>query len=134
MSDPNDPSAWIAKAENDLLNIRNNLASASTPWDTVCYHAQQAAEKMLKAFLVSRGRAPAPVHDLVAILSDCAALDRALAKLEPECRLLARYATRARYPARGMEPAAAEGQAAFAAAQKIRGAILPLLAFRGGST
>lgn len=42
---------WVQKAQNDLLNIENNLAASRTPWDTVCFHAQQAAEKILKAFL-----------------------------------------------------------------------------------
>jgi HEPN domain-containing protein len=39
--------AWLAKAEHDLLNIENNLA-AQVPWDTVCFHAQQAAEKLFR--------------------------------------------------------------------------------------
>jgi len=25
--------AWLVKAENDLLNIENNLAAAHVPWD-----------------------------------------------------------------------------------------------------
>jgi hypothetical protein len=49
-------SAWLRKADHDLLNIQNNLAAKDIPWDTVCFHAQQAAEKVLKAFLVARGR------------------------------------------------------------------------------
>lgn len=36
---------WVEKAEHDLLNIDNNLAASHVPWDTVCFHAQQAAEK-----------------------------------------------------------------------------------------
>jgi HEPN domain-containing protein len=48
-------AAWIAKAENDLLNVENNLLASRVPWDTVCFHAQQVAEKLLKAFLVFRG-------------------------------------------------------------------------------
>jgi HEPN domain-containing protein len=55
MSNPDDPASWTAKAENDLLCIANNLNDPQIPWDAVCFHAQQAAEKMLKAFLVSRG-------------------------------------------------------------------------------
>lgn len=31
---------WLAKAEHDLLNIKNNLTAAEVPWDTVCFHAQ----------------------------------------------------------------------------------------------
>jgi HEPN domain-containing protein len=39
---------WISRAENDLLN----LAAQEIPWDTICFHSQQAAEKYLKAVLV----------------------------------------------------------------------------------
>ena len=28
---------WISRAENDLLNVRNNLAAQEIPWDTICY-------------------------------------------------------------------------------------------------
>ena len=48
-----DATAWVAKAERDLLNIANNVAADETPWDTVCFHAQQAAEKLLKGFLMT---------------------------------------------------------------------------------
>ena len=41
--------AWIRKAENDFKNIRATLVRADPAWDTVCFHAQQAAEKYLKA-------------------------------------------------------------------------------------
>lgn len=54
--------AWIAKAENDFLNIENNLSASRVPWDTVCFHAQQAVEKLLKAFLVRYGQAPPGTH------------------------------------------------------------------------
>jgi HEPN domain len=43
-------ASWFAKAEHDLLNIQNNLAAVQIPWDTVCFHAQQAAEKCLEGF------------------------------------------------------------------------------------
>jgi HEPN domain-containing protein len=35
---------WLAKAEHDLLNIENNLKASAIPWDTVCFHAQQAGD------------------------------------------------------------------------------------------
>ena len=43
---------WTSRAENDLLNVRNNLAAQEIPWDTICFHSQQVAEKYLKAVLV----------------------------------------------------------------------------------
>ena len=57
----------LAKAEHDLLNIQNNLSAEQIPWDTVCFHAQQAAEKCLKAFLIYHGRPFSRTHDLVAL-------------------------------------------------------------------
>ena len=47
---------WLVKANNDLLNVDNNLNANEIPFDTVCFHCQQAAEKLLKAFLVGSGR------------------------------------------------------------------------------
>jgi HEPN domain-containing protein len=40
---------WMTKAANDLLNADNNLNAETIPLDTVCFHCQQAAEKLLKA-------------------------------------------------------------------------------------
>lgn len=66
-----DPSAWFAKAENDLLSIENNVSAARVPWDIVTFHAQQAAEKYLKGFLVHRGSVPPKIHDLSRLLDLC---------------------------------------------------------------
>mgnify|MGYP001584184782 CR=1 FL=1 len=43
----NDPAskfeAWVAKAEEDRLCIRNNLAAAVVPWAVVCFHGSKRA-------------------------------------------------------------------------------------------
>jgi HEPN domain-containing protein len=128
MSNPDDPQSWVAKAENDLLNIRNNLASAKVPWDTVCFHAQQAAEKMLKALLVSQGRTLARTHDLVALLAEAVAAGHALESVEAECSLLAPYAVLLRYPAALPEPTEQEGRDAVAAAERVCARVRTVLA------
>ena len=119
MSNPDDPQAWIAKADNDLLNIRNNLDAARVPWDTVCFHAQQAAEKMLKAFLVSRGLIAPRTHDLIALLADVAGADASMATLEDDCRLLTPYAVMLRYPGACENLPEDEARQAVAGAQRI---------------
>jgi HEPN domain-containing protein len=127
MSNPDDPQTWIAKAENDLLNIRNNLRAEQIPWDTVCFHAQQAAEKVLKAFLVARGQVVTRTRDLVALLSEAVAAGGPLEHLEHDCRLLAPYAVLLRYPGVAGEPSEQEGREAVAAAERVfecvRGAV-----------
>jgi HEPN domain-containing protein len=56
--------SWVEKAENDILNIENNLASKEIPWDTVGFHAQQCGEKYLKALLVFHQIDFPKIHDL----------------------------------------------------------------------
>lgn len=46
--------SWVQKAEHDLKNAKIVLCSQeeNKPYDTVCFHCQQAVEKYLKAYLV----------------------------------------------------------------------------------
>jgi HEPN domain-containing protein len=55
---------WVEKAEHDLLNIENNLSAKEIPWDTVGFHAQQCAEKYLKALLMFHRIDFPKIHDL----------------------------------------------------------------------
>lgn len=120
-------SAWLRKADHDLLNIQNNLAAKDIPWDTVCFHAQQAAEKILKAFLVARGRDLSKTHDLVALLTLCVECDAGLAAFESDCRKLTSYGVAARYPDDLFEAGEADGRDVVAAAHRIHTKILSLL-------
>ena len=43
---------WFKKADNDILNIENNLKAENIPTDTVCFHSQQAIEKYMKGAMV----------------------------------------------------------------------------------
>lgn len=119
--------AWLRKAEHDLLNIRNNLAADETPWDTVCYHAQQAAEKTLKAFLVFHGHPSPRTHDLVALLARCVPFAPDLADLEADCRNLTAFAVGARYPDDLFEPTEADARAMDAAARRVHARVCALL-------
>ena len=120
-------TSWLRKAENDLLNIENNLSAKRIPWDTVCFHAQQAAEKFLKAYLVHRGVEIKRTHDLVALLSVAVEFDRSLGELEQVCRRLTHYAISARYPDDLYEPSEDDGREMIAASTSIRDAILSRL-------
>ena len=59
MSERPEPRAavrlWVEKAEHDLRNAEYVLTLAERrPFDTVCFHCQQCAEKYLKALLIVR--------------------------------------------------------------------------------
>jgi HEPN domain-containing protein len=49
---------WFLKAESDL-NTAKRMAESDGPYDTACFHAQQAVEKYLKGLLAFRGK---PFH------------------------------------------------------------------------
>ncbi|MDF0674522.1 MAG: HEPN domain-containing protein [Nitrospira sp.] len=118
--------AWILKAEHDLLNIENNLAARDIPWDTVSFHAQQCAEKYLKALLVFRQIDPPKIHDLTelyALLPEGLLGDfdvRLLGELNP-------YSIEGRYPGVWEPVEQAEAIRAVEAARTIRQAIRRIL-------
>jgi HEPN domain-containing protein len=127
MSDPDDWRIWLEKAANDLLNIDNNLRSDAVPWDTVCFHAQQAAEKLLKALLVARGEIVPRTHDLSALLGLCSAAGYNVESLRSDCERLQPYAVLTRYPGSPFEPDEPEGRLASAAARRVQTSVADLL-------
>ena len=61
--------AWLDKAHSDLEAIRILLLDPSPPFDSVCFHAQQAAEKYLKGLLTAYGIPFPRTHDLALLAS-----------------------------------------------------------------
>jgi HEPN domain-containing protein len=118
-----DYRAWLEKAQNDLQNIENNLNAEIVPWDTVCFHAQQAAEKLLKAVLVHHGQMPPRGHDLIRLLEGCVKFDATLASLEQVLQRLAPYAAAVRYPGDVYEPEEQDGREAVDAARVVADAV-----------
>jgi HEPN domain-containing protein len=60
--------AWIEKAESDLKAVDLLIAAEDSPVDVVCFHAQQVAEKYLKAALTGLGIQFPKTHDLAVLL------------------------------------------------------------------
>ena len=59
---------WLSKARTDLTlaSVILEQGPDMDPW-VCCFHAQQAAEKALKAVLVAQGVEPPFIHNLVAL-------------------------------------------------------------------
>lgn len=92
---------WVRKAEADRLAAQRALRDTRRRKDQAeiaCFHAQQCAEKYLKAVLAFRGK-PAPrTHDLLALakmLEDCGT---SIEEMKDGFRELNRYAVEIRYP------------------------------------
>jgi HEPN domain-containing protein len=61
---------WVAKAEGDFATAQRELNATEQPnYDAVCFHAQQCAEKYLKAFLQEADVSFPRTHDLADLLS-----------------------------------------------------------------
>jgi len=127
MSGTSDPSQalaqrWFQKAENDLLNVHNNLQAEQYASDTVCFHCQQAAEKYLKGFLTWHQVSFVKTHDLLALLNQIKQItDAEIETLSSHLLLLDRYSVSVRYPQEYEEdPDEQEVQEAVAAAYAVR--------------
>jgi len=70
---------WIEKADRDLLSARKLFEEGI--YDYALFHAQQAIEKYLKAFLVSRNRPLRKTHDISWLIEQCAKIDPDFLKL-----------------------------------------------------
>ena len=124
MRDPSQALAtrWFQKAENDLLNVANNLKAEWYASDTVCFHCQQAAEKYLKGFLAWHRMPFAKTHDLPELLKQIKQVAGADAEtLSDYLFLLDPYSVSIRYPQEyEEEPDEAEVQEAVEAAYAVR--------------
>ena len=110
---------WLAKAQNDLLNADNNLNAEQVPLDTVCFHCQQAVEKMLKAFLVGNGHPHPFTHDLLLLLQHVLPIHVNAEQLRDALSLLMPYAVEIRYPGDEFTPTEEDAQEARQAAEEV---------------
>ncbi len=110
---------WLAKASSDLLNADNNLASSEVPYDTVCFHCQQAAEKLLKAYLVGHGERAPQTHDLLLLLQKVLPRSGAAERLRDALSILVPYAVEIRYPDDAWMPSEDDAREARDAAAEV---------------
>ena len=127
MSEPHENSGtvrqWIEKAEHDIRNAEHTLTlKKNCPFDTVCFHAQQCAEKYLKALLVSRSIDFPKTHDL-RILMQLVPKEVKLGLRMNEVLPLNRYTIEARYPGDWEPITRKEAKEALAIARMVRQAV-----------
>ena len=115
---------WLAKAEEDFGVARHLIHENSPYLATVGFHAQQAAEKYLKAFLVWRQVEFPKTHDLDKLLDLVAVEENALAASLPDVSVLTDYGVDIRYPGDQREISRQEARIAVEVAKKVREAIL----------
>ena len=100
MPDPLDEliGEWLTRAEHDLRVAEFLLTMPDPPPESIGFHAQQCAEKALKAYLTLRRGRFERRHDLNYLIDLCTPLDSAFDQLRSEADELTPYAVEYRYP------------------------------------
>ncbi len=119
--------AWLSKAGKDLATAEYESRAEPPFTDDIVFHAQQAAEKSLKAFL-SWHRIPfRKTHNLIELGEACCQIDEGLEPLLRRAAPLTEYAWKFRYPGESAEPDAEEAASALAMAREVFTAIMKRL-------
>jgi HEPN domain-containing protein len=89
---------WLRYAKSDL-NTTKQMIKDIHPKETEisCYHAQQCAEKSLKACLIANGTPHPHIHDLVELIRLCSTHEASFLTIQPYCVSLNPYGVQVRY-------------------------------------
>jgi HEPN domain-containing protein len=115
---PGTPQEWLARAKSNLA-----LAKVEKPeeivWEDLCYNAQQAAEKAVKAVLQHHGILFRYVHDLEELITKLEENSIAVPEDVKEADSLTQYAVELRYPGEDQPATEEEYQQALKIAERV---------------
>jgi HEPN domain-containing protein len=117
---------WLAKAEEDF-RVSEHLLAEDGFHTAIGFHAQQAAEKYLKALLVQHQIEFPKTHNLGELLDLIARIDADLAAHLKDAATLTPTAWTIGYPSDFPDMTEADTQEAHALAVKVREAVLEAL-------
>jgi HEPN domain-containing protein len=120
--------SWLAKSSRDLEGGAFQLTAPAPFTGDAVFHAQQAAEKALKAFLTWHGVPFRKTHSLEELGKACEHIDSTLTPIIDKAVPLTQYAWKFRYPGEPDEPSLAEAKRALATAREVFDAIVARLA------
>jgi HEPN domain-containing protein len=114
---PDDPREWLNRAKSNLRQARSETEGVYL--EDLCYDAQQAAEKAIKAVLIHRKVRFPYVHDLAELVTLLRQPGQALPPSLEEAAKLTRYAVASRYPGFIEAASREEHQEAVAIAESV---------------
>jgi HEPN domain-containing protein len=88
---------WFSKGNKDLKDAEF-LFKHNRALETISFHIQQAAEKYLKGFLISRGKKLEMIHDLVKLLEDAIRIDPDFEQFREIVEKVTNFYFESRYP------------------------------------
>ncbi|MBI4226889.1 MAG: HEPN domain-containing protein [Candidatus Omnitrophica bacterium] len=111
------PAEWFKKGGEDLARVGRRLREGDT--EDAAFHLQQALEKYLKGFLLSKGWSLKKIHDLEALLDDAVTHAPALERYRPLVQQVTGYYLLERYPSVEAAPTRSEVTSAYRKAQAL---------------
>ncbi len=124
---------WLEKADMDL-KAAEYLLTATGFSDIICFHGQQAAEKLLKAVLAYRKVEIPKTHDLKLLLDQTGLTEEEMGLKEDEIDELSGYCVEARYPTDLPVLDIQDAMKAIEVTKKIYNSVLPILTFDSEGT
>jgi len=119
---------WLLKAESDLRTAQILIKDENPPTESICFHAQQAVEKLLKAYLTYLDIKAPKTHDIATLLELCLSVDEKFKELDQEkLEELTFYAVEIRYPDAFYQPSIEEAREALKQAINLKKFILKKL-------
>ena len=118
--------SWLEKARRDFVTAKNGLDSSEPFTEIICFHAQQAGEKYIKAYLVWQEIEFPKTHSVEDLLLLATQKDPSFQTLIEEATFLTPFAVEIRY-AEFEEPLFEDAKKAVGIAQQIRDFILAKL-------
>lgn len=121
--------AWLTRARNDLALAEFSIQNRNDLLDAEIYHCQQAAEKAVKAFLVSENTDVPKTHDIRRLIQTVAELNLGFLVFAIDAAFLTPLATEFRYPMddEAPMPTLAQANEALSAARRIYDFVLSVL-------
>jgi HEPN domain-containing protein len=111
-------SEWIAYSDRDLSSAKYLCGMNPKPLEIICYHCQQSAEKMLKAYWIHRNINPPRTHDLELLRAECETYDNSFTDINGACSRLSGYSIQPRYPS-GIDLVESDMELAIKDSEKI---------------
>jgi HEPN domain-containing protein len=111
---------WLIKAMGDLKVAENEtkLPLEDVVTEAICFHSQQAVEKFLKAFLITKNVEFGKTHNLEFLIELCGKEDKEFRKVDVGD--LSFYAVEVRYPDEFYTPSVEEAKECLKIAKMVK--------------
>lgn len=116
---PDDPREWLNRARSSLVKARIGLGTPEIYLEDLCFDAQQAAEKAVKAVLIHLGVRFPYIHDLVKLLGLVERSGQSVPASIRQAAGLSDYAVESRYPGLSEAVTRREYEEAIAIAEDV---------------